>query len=617
MPELGELCLWAALPLAGLAAVSSFGAAARGRGGLARAGGRAAVATAALLVISLVALGVALVSLRLTYAYVAEQAPVGEPWLLRLAALWSGPAGAALTLTSLLAAVTALSHRGHGTHVTVARTGSLAVLVLLGLLLLVVRARPFAPATLGVSLGAGLAQPLRDLAWQVEIWALYLAIACSAFSFAGTIGGQLAAARGPGHRDRDAVRLVAGFLSVAALAAAWRVYAASGRLLDLTGAGEVAVHAPGLCLAFAYLHAPGGSAVPAWADRWRQVLAIALFPTVLGDGAALLAGAGGPAAATLWAGGLATGILSGALAGLGRAPRGIESLRSVPGFDAWALQGGVYLLLFAGLVAVWGLWRGRVGAQIIPAAALVMTATAGAWSGARPAGRRRRVGWAVALVAVASGGAAAALADRVDTAFVLAAACAGGVGAGLVAEAMRLRSARAAQRLWAAGTDASALIRARARRRWSSVFGHVGLAAIVLGLAADGLRESTGRVIVPGQALAAPAGPGPQVRLTYLGLSRYQVGALDRQVASFSLHAGDAPPRLVAAARTWDPISHRERSTPALQRGWARDVFVAVAEVRGSESILCTVTSRPLAGLVWLGALLVAASVFAIGRTSL
>ncbi len=51
---------------------------------------------------------------------------------------------------------------------------------------------------------------------------------------------------------------------------------------------------------------------------------------------------------------------------------------------------------------------------------------------------------------------------------------------------------------------------------------------------------------------------------------------------------------------------------PALVRGPLRDVVVELVGRTGGENILCRVANRPLAGLVWLGGLLLLAS--AVGR---
>ena len=188
MSALGELLLWSALPLATLGAVLSFAGGWTRNGRLAAAGGRAAEATAALILISTAGLGYALVTSQLKYAYVAAYVGFGDPLPVRLAALWSGPAGVALCLTALTMAAAALSFRLSRTRSGASRTGALAVLGLIGILLVMTRARPFLQPDVPSVVGTGLPMGLGNVAWHLEIWMAMLAAACAAYAFASVIG---------------------------------------------------------------------------------------------------------------------------------------------------------------------------------------------------------------------------------------------------------------------------------------------------------------------------------------------------------------------------------------------------------------------------------------------
>jgi cytochrome c-type biogenesis protein CcmF len=614
--EFGELSLWAALPLAVLSAAASIAGASSGRRDLATVGGRAAEATAALLLLSLVGLTDALIGVELRYSYVAALSGFQEPQPWRVAALWSGPAGGLLTLTFFITASAALSYRFGRSRYAVARTGALAALAVIGILTVVSRAHPFAQGAAPALLGSGMPAAMESLTWQLEVWAMYLAVACGAFSFAGVLGEQLTESSARLSAERRAMALAAGLLTLALLSATWRAYGATGRLLDVTGFSQVAVHAPAWLLAYAYLHAPGGSAVPVWAARWRRTLGVAFFPAVLGDWAAVLVGAGSTAPATLWVGGLALGVVSGALAAPTRVRRGVEGLRVVPGFGAWALQGGLLTLGLAGLVAIWGLLNGPLWADIAWPVTLLALAPMAAWSVSRPAGRWKGVWLVATALAVAGTLGAYGLSGGRSPAMALAAGLALALLVGFSADMARLRAAR--RRREPLGTNpagalteaaARSLARGRAGRRWASALAHLGLALLVVGLSADALTETETRPLDPGETLAAPGGAGTEVRVTYLGLSRYQLDQFDKSVASFWLYRGDARPELVTAATVTDMVTRGVSRTPAVVRGILRDVIVQTeGRADSSEGIVSRVGIRPLAGLVWLGGLLLLAS---------
>jgi cytochrome c biogenesis factor len=617
--ELGELSLWAALPLLVLAAVASIGGGWTGRGDLAAMGGRAARSAAALLFISLAGLAYALITVQLRYSYVAAFSGFQEPRAWRLAALWSGPAAGALVFTFLIASSAALSYRLGRSRQGSARTGSLAVLALIGLATVLTRAVPFAQPEAPAQVGLGLPLAVKDLAWQVEVVAVYLAIACGAFSFAGVVGEQLAETRRGQHPERAAITLSAGLLTLAILAATWRAYAASGRLLDVTGLSYVAVHVPAWLLAVASLHAPGGRAVPGWAARWSRILDVAFFPAVMGAGAAVLVGMGEVPPATLWAGGFAVGIVSGALSVMTRREPGVEWLRRVPGFGAGAFQGGLLSLGFAGMAAVWAWVKGPAWASITWPVVMLGLAAAAAWSTSRPAGSWKKVWPSATVLAVASAVGVYALSGWRLPELAITVGLAVAILFGFAADLVRLRAAR---RSWGEASsehrpDERAVARARAGRRWSSALGHLGVAILVVGLSAEKLAEVRTAQLNPGDSITTGGGLASEVRVTYLGLSNYQVGELDKRVASFTLSGLGTAPELVTAALTYDLATRRQFRTPALKRGALSDVVVGITGRTGSEEgIMFSVASRPLASLVWLGGLLLLAAIFARGRVT-
>ncbi|HSG82633.1 MAG TPA: hypothetical protein VLC48_10305, partial [Gemmatimonadota bacterium] len=244
MSALGELVLYAALPVGALSAVMSIAGGWTGRGDLAAVGGRAARATAALLLVSVAGLAYALLTVQIKYGYVAALTGFQDGWPARLAALWSGPAGALLVFTALLWLAAAVSYGARVTRGSSARIGALASLGLIALLIVVTRARPFAQSEALAAEGAGLPNGMRDLGWQVECWAVVIAAVFAATTFAAVIGQQISESQGRGSGERGAARWTAAFLTVALLASAWRAYGDTGRLLDITGVSFVAVHVP-------------------------------------------------------------------------------------------------------------------------------------------------------------------------------------------------------------------------------------------------------------------------------------------------------------------------------------------------------------------------------------
>ena len=616
LAQLGDLCAWAAFPVLGLAAAASLAGGLAGRADLATLGGRAAEAATALLVIAAAGLAYALITVQLKYSYVAEFSGFQLTWPWRLAGLWSGPAAGALVLTTLFAGSAAMSWRREHTRRGVARTGCLAILALVALLIMA-RARPFAQPDAPALLGAGLAKAGQTIVWQVELAAVYLAIAAAAFAFAGTIAGQLVEWRETESTEAAAVAAAAALLTGAVLAATWRVYGTTGELLDVRGLNSVAVYLPAWLVALAFLHAPGGSVAPAWALRWRRMLGVALLPACLGAGAAVLVGLGTLPPAIPWAGGLAVGVIAGATAGMARTGAATERARTLPGFGLLAFLGGLVALTLAGLAAIWGLLGSEFWLRLSSALVICTLAAAATGSVMRPAGRWQRIWLLAAATGLAAGAATLAVNGRGRIELALAA---GLLAASLVAtdaELIRTIAASRGRRAVSLPAGLRRVRRARARRRFGSALGHLGLALLVLGVAGDTLKRVDTRPLDPGDSLSLEAAAGYEVRITYLGLSRYQVGDVDRRVASFKLVAGDGPTRMVTASSSYDWISRREIRRPALQRGPTRDVIVNIMGFRDDEGIVCRLSTRPLTNLIWLGGALLLAAVLGRGRTIL
>ncbi len=619
MAELGELSLWAALPIAVLAMVASIAAGWTRRGDLGALGGRAAEAAAALLLVALLGLGYALATVQLRYAYVASLSGFQVPVAWRLAALSSGPAGGALTLTFLIMVAAALSYRVGGSRQALARSGCLATLATVGLIMVVVRARPFGQLHAAAMAGMGLPMPMRSLDWQVEVWASLLATACAAFAFAGVIGEQLVEAPALQRLERVAARWVAGLTTLAVLVATWRAYSASGWLLDTDGAYSVIMHGSTWLVAMAYLHAPGGAAVPVWASRWKRILGVTLFPAALGSSASVLSAGGALPATELWAAGLAVGIVSGAMAGMTRSRFGLADLDGVPGFGLSALAGGLLALIVAAFAAVWALLGDESSAVrdwTFTFFALVALVALVGWSVSRPAGRFKLV-WPLAVIAgitvslivlILNGPGAPGFAGLSGlTAALLV---------GALADVTRLNSVRRRQVGAEPGGDQRrrAIVGMRARRRGASLLAHLGLAFAVLGFSAAALTRSDTRLLNPGDTLSV-SGWGDEVRVTYLGLSRYQVGELDKRVASFKLARGDGDARLVTAELIHDRVWRRDWLIPFVKPGVVRDVVVAIGGRRGDEAVMCRLSTRPLASMVWLGGGLLLISMFWAGAS--
>ena len=199
--------------------------------------------------------------------------------------------------------------------------------------------------------------------------------------------------------------------------------------------------------------------------------------------------------------------------------------------------------------------------------------------------------------------------DRAPLGFLLVLASCAAVLIGVAAEVVRVVSARRRWRdeLQADEALAAEIIRWRGRRRLASAAGHLGFALIVLGLAGGEIVDVDTVRLRPGQRLLVPGVMGGSAQLTYLGLSRYQVGALERRVASFRLDRdanGKGAASMMTASLNTDLRSGRQFSSWGLQRGVLADIVVGIASLTDADGILCRCGTRPLASLFWLGAIL-------------
>lgn len=574
-------------------------------------GGRSLEATFALALLAVVGLVYALVTVQLNYSYVAAMSGFQEPLVWRVAGLWSGPAGGLLLLTLLTAGAGVVSYRLDSSRHAAARTGCLAVLTLIGLSMLLTRALPYAQPSSPAPVGSGLPTSLKDSVWHVEVLATHLAVACGGFAFAGVVAGPLVGPGSERRAERAAMVFAGTLLTVSIFAATWRAYGQSGALFEARGFAFPLAYVPAWLLAYSSLHAPG-SIVPTWALRWRRMLEFAFLPTVLGAWAASLLGLGEPGPPRLWAGGLAVGIITGAMAGAGSRDTGVDALRAIPGYGVWAFRGALVALALAGIAAMAGLSGATFWTDVSWAVVLLGLAWAAAWSLSRPAGRWRRVWiWATVGAALASVG-TYAIAGRSGLVFALAVGLAVGMGVGGAAEAVRLSRARSHRREESAEARAAetAARRSRTGRRRAASLAHLGLAFVALGVAAEGLTRAESRVVFPGDALALSEWPGRGVRATYLGLSRYQVSEIDKRVATFKLERGRAPAELTTAELLDDWVSGVTGRRPAVRRGILYDTVVSIADVRPGDGVMCRLAARPFALLVWLGwAILVVSTV--------
>jgi cytochrome c biogenesis factor len=602
--------------LALAAAVASFAGALGDHHAMKVLGGRTMEATFGLILVAVAGLLYALTTVRLEYSYVAAMSGFQEPIVWRIAGLWSGPAGGLLLLTLLSAASGALSFRTAFSRHAAARTGALAALTLIGLLTVVARARPFAQPASPAAVGAGLPMAVRDVAWQVEALAMYLAVACGGFVFAGVVAGPLIGRQSERRAERTAMVAGATSLTVAIFAAAWRAYEQSGALFEVRGFTYALAYAPAWLLAYASLHAPGGLAVPTWALRWRRMLEFAFLPTVLGVWASVLSGLGGSPPPRLWAGGLAVGVIAGAMAGAGYRETGADSLRHIPGYGSWAFRGAFLALAFAGIAAAAGLSGASFWPDVAWALVLFGLATAAAWSVARPAGSWRRVGiWSGIPAAVTLVGLYTVLGRR-GIVFAVAAGLVVAMAVGSAAEAVRLSRAR--RRCSGGPAGGSAMVirahRRRTGRRRASSLAHIALALIGLGIAAEGLTRADSRVLHPGDVAAVAGWPGRENRATYLGLSRYRVGEIEKRVATFKLERGGSRSELATAEILDDLATGVSIRRPALRRGILYDTIVSIDGLRPGDGVSSRLAVRPLPILVWLGGVLLLVSTF--GRWS-
>lgn len=600
MVSVGELGLWAAMPLLAVAALASIAGSITRRRSLAAFGGRLSLASALLILAGVAALGYALVTVQLRYSFVAANSGFQTAPRWRLAALWLAPGGGAMVLVLLVSGAGALSALVGQGREAAARTGSLAAMAFVGLVMVVSRAQPFAQPDVPATVGLGMPLAAQNAGLQIEVWAVYLAAACAAFAFAGIIGAQIAEVPGKHRQERFAASLAAAFLTIAVFAAAWRAYGDSGVLLSAEGAARTSTHAAAWLLAIAYLHAPAGAAAPLWAYRWRRILGVALFPAALGAAGAMLAARGSlPPPPSVWAGGLAVGVIAGAMAGMSRGASGVPGLEKVPGYGGFALAGGLVGLGLAGAAAVSSLLEAaNWGGSVWLAFGLILVLLNG-WLIARPVrGRRLGSGQLLGIGALAALVAAAAFfaAGGVSFVFPLLAGLGAGVTVGSLFELLRLRSVLGSD---AAGVRPADVWRGRTLRRTASVLTHLGITAVIVSLSAGLVARSSTRLMSPGDRFAL--GGNGSVSITYLGLSRFQVGGLDKTVASFMLDRGGGVSKLIMAESTYDFVARTQTRRPAMERGFFRDVSAGIAGRGEGEDILVRLAQRPLVGLLWVG----------------
>lgn len=264
----------------------------------------------------------------------------------------------------------------------------------------------------------------------------------------------------------------------------------------------------------------------------------------------------------------------------------------------------------AGLIVGWRLLRSEVAGHVVWLCVLLALTAAAVWSAHRPAGRWRWV-WPAALAGAVVGSVAVYTSGGV-TLLALAAGLAVALAVGVAADLTRIARARRELRRWRPEGVAAGVTRSRSERRWASALAHLAIALVVIGLAADALTRSETRNLQPGESLAAPV--GAHLSVTYLGLSHYQIGDLDREVASFRLRRGDGAAKLITASSTFDWSSRRQFETPAIEPGAARDVIIRIAGRGGGEGIVCQLSVRPLASFVWLGGFLLVVATLVRGR---
>jgi len=262
--------------------------------------------------------------------------------------------------------------------------------------------------------------------------------------------------------------------------------------------------------------------------------------------------------------------------------------------------------------AVAGLAGGSYWAEVAWALTLLSLVSAAAWSASRPAAGWRRVWIAAGLAAAAAIVTVVALVGRAGLLFGLVGGLAAAMAVGVAADAVRLLRAQPRrhvpavdQRGWVAG-----VLGRRMGRRQASALAHLGLALIALGIAAEVLTRAESRVLYPGDAVSLSGWLGADVRVTYLGLSNYQAGELDKRVGTFKLDSGGTPSRLVTAQVIYDRITDLPTQRPALIRGALYDTVVSIVDLRPGEGALCRLAVRPISWLVWVGgALLVLSAV--------
>jgi cytochrome c-type biogenesis protein CcmF len=515
----------------------------------------------------------ALLTSDFSLAYVAETSRRGANGWYRFAALWGGSAGSLLVLALVVGAV-AVAAAGRWTTRGERRVLAVPVAALAGTVL--IGADPFAAAGLTPVDGVGMTPILEHPAMAIHPPLLYIGLAATLPPYAAAVGGRL----------DDAAR---------ARARRW--------LLLVGGALTVAMALGGL---WSYVEA-GWGGYWAWDPVENASLAVWLAALV-----ALHRGiAGRDAPATLPA------VLAAAGTALTRSGA-ISSVHSFAEDDTlgWIL-GGLALAALAGAFVAWNRTGGArrttdrahghplaaVAAALLGAALIVVaigTATpavrrltgdpgtaVGGWFYARLVGAVAVVALCALLLAAPVRATTRAVAIGTGTA-VGVASLAGGWG---VAGA-----ALAACAVAVVVTSGAAV----ARRRGPMWLAHLGIGVLVVGVA--GTTAAHVETVALTTAASEQVGP---VRVTNAGVS---VAGDTAVIADVVLHDGGvsrATRAALVAYPAWDGVL---AETAVWSRPW-RDVQVTLVRADDAGRAVLEVRVRPLAQLLWWGAILTAAGV--------
>ncbi len=545
---------------------------------------RAGVASAALLVVAFSGLAWAAWTGDVRYSFVAPFSLAPGSWGLRLASLLS-PAPRLLLLVTLLAVAGAWACRRPGPSSVRRRFGALwNAVVLAGVLTAALGTEPWRS-------GGGLAAPPPPEALEpLAIAAGYLRV--SAVAGFGVVflllWSSVSEVRQEGALLRTPYRwgAWAWLCLTGAVLADYAALAARATALEaLAWVGAAA--APAWLLAIGFLHAAGlgrrrprGGVVP-------LSIGVALFPLsfpLLAEPQAYLAWwLGGGAAVAL---GLAAAVRAEAVRLPGPSARAFSRDSVVVG-AALLLSAGAALALGArfsrGSLPEW-LWVGlAAGAALAGALALVFPAIDG---------RLQQIAVRLApFLLLGFAAAAAASFASGDLWFGIGCAL---IALNLVLAGREILSARPGQRgLWLVGASCA----------------HTGLALIFTALAAARLGAETTAAVRPGGLVVAETGLVGSVEVRYLGLSLYRAPGANKWAASVEIE-GLGKPKALHRAEQWVLPGRSELyHVPTTVRSLSGSLDVDLSEVisGADEHVRLHVRVRPLAGALWLGALLLAA----------